>query len=58
MKHIFDFKKMGLEPTTEIENQNMDAGGMVTWFIQQLILNWDDVKKGISDGWNGRPPSK
>jgi hypothetical protein len=58
MKHIFDLNKMGLEPTTEMENQNMNGGGMVTWFIQQLILNWDDVKKGISDGWNGQPPSK
>ncbi len=58
MKHLFDLKKMGLEPTTEIENQKIDGGGIWTWVIQQIILNWDDVKSGLSDGWNGQPPSK
>jgi hypothetical protein len=58
MKQTFDLKKMGLEPTTEIENQRVDGGGLTDWFIQQVILHWDDVKKGIADGWNGRPPSK
>ena len=30
------------------------------WLGEQIIENWDDIKQGFSDGWNGtyNPPKK
>ena len=53
-----DLKKMGLVNMEEYRLQETNGGVILlggltwTWFAQQAISNWDDIKKGLVDGWN------
>ena len=37
----------------EAEILNGGGKGFWAWLGQEIIENWDEIKRGISDGWNG-----
>jgi len=54
-----EFNQMKLTPLTEFEMKQTDGGGRVSslglWFIDQIVSNWDEIKRGLKDGWNAAP---
>ena len=40
---------------TEMTNIEGGSKGIWGWLIKEIIENWDEIKRGASDGWNGRP---
>ncbi|MGC4232747.1 MAG: hypothetical protein QM594_07190 [Niabella sp.] len=45
---------------TELNNNEVlqvegGSKGFWSWLVKQIIDNWDEIKQGASDGWNGRP---
>lgn len=54
-------QQMGLVPMEMAEMQSITGGGKFSrWFkrfgiagiINEIINNWDDIKRGLHDGWN------
>ncbi|MEJ7587656.1 MAG: hypothetical protein WKI04_08850 [Ferruginibacter sp.] len=55
MKQTLNLNSLELAPMSNLEMQQTDGGGWASWgswLGQQLISNWDDIKKGAVDGWN------
>lgn len=62
MIQTFDLNKMGLEPMSYSDMQNIDGGlewpgwlKSVGWaaVAKEVVDHWDDIKHGLADGWNG-----
>ena len=53
-----DLKQLKVVELNSGELVNVEGGGWLTkfswvWVFTELANNWDAVKAGISDGWNG-----
>lgn len=51
-------KKTQLFSLSTIEMKNINGGneagrGFWFWLGQQVVENWDHIKAGAADGWNG-----
>lgn len=44
--------------TLEIKEINGGGNGGWVWLAEQIIDNWNEIKNGVKDGWNGHynPP--
>lgn len=55
-----ELNKMGLIPLGDLEIQEIDGGNWGKWFKRitwigignEVIDHWDEIKKGLKDGWN------
>ena len=60
MKQTFDLSKMELSALSNVEMLEVDGGALppwvrafgATWIADQIIENWEDIKAGLSDGYN------
>ena len=48
-----DVKSLNLVELNVQEAREIDGGGWM-WLAEQIIENWDDIKRGVSDGYNRR----
>lgn len=59
-KKAFDLNNLGLAPMSDLEMSATDGGQLpvwmrtlgIGWVVDQIVSNWDDIKKGASQGWN------
>ncbi|MBN8719991.1 hypothetical protein SAMN05444410_104116 [Hydrobacter penzbergensis] len=48
-----DWNVEGLRPLSDEELMETNGGSFPwVWLGQQVISHWDEIKKGLSDGWN------
>ncbi len=48
-----DWSVEGLRPLSDAELMETNGGSFPwAWLGQQIISHWDEIKKGLSDGWN------
>ena len=60
MKQTFDLSKMELSALSNVEMLEVDGGEVtnwmkglgVGWVVDQIVTNWEDIKAGLSDGYN------
>ena len=55
MTQTLELEALGFRPMSKSELVDTDGGWFLKWIITQVVANWDEIKRGASDGWNGRP---
>lgn len=60
MLNTIGLEEMGFKPLSDQEVLRIEGGGLpkwmqafgVGWLVNQVISNWDDIKKGAREGWD------
>ena len=53
MTQPLELNKMQLSAMTMDEMQEVNGGSdFWKWLAEQVVENWDDIKKGAKNGWN------
>jgi len=50
-----DLQKLNLVELDLEEATLIDGGKGIgwAWLAEQIVENWNEIKQGVSDGWNG-----
>lgn len=50
-KSIMNLENLNLVELSREQSASIDGGGWAEWFATQIVDHWDEIKKGVSDGF-------